>query len=144
MGRLKGEDLIKFCTRCTEFHKVGGTKRQIQFAHANHADGDVTWNIIKRVYNDLLDDTYSGLSRKDWTFRTHSEEERDAMFDDLMECREYYRKNYASEPSNTDPIGLAETDDDDEKKKSGDWLTYIIIGVAAAAIIALLIPWKKK
>lgn len=148
MGRLKGTDLRDFFSKCNEFHKVGGTPRQIQFVHNTHKDGDATYSIITRAYSDVLFGTMSGITRRDWTFKTNTKEERDAMYDDLVACKAEYDALFTPTPSTTDPLGQggSSTDDkkDDEKKDGSGWLTYIVIGVAAAAIIALLIPWKKK
>ena len=86
----------------------------------------------------------SGLSRKDWTFKTNTDIERDAMYNDLMESKSEYDAFVGTNPStqtSLDPVGSADPDDE---KKTSDLTTYIIIGAAAAIIIALLIPWKKS
>ena len=142
MGRLKGQDLANFFAKCTGYQKVGGTPRQIKFKHDTSNAGDKTYEIITRVYRDVLFGTMSGLNRKDWTFKTNTKEERDNMYEDLRECEAEYNALFGPEPSNQQPLGGGTGDDDDVKKKS-DLTTYIIIGAAAAVIIALVIPWKK-
>ena len=48
-------------------------------------------------------------------------------------------------PTNTPAEGEnAPIKEDDEDKKKPDWLTYAIIGLAAVALILLIIPKRKK
>jgi hypothetical protein len=150
MGRLKGQNLIKFGANCKRFYKVGGTPRQIKFEHNSHEQGNEIYEIITEAYSDVLFGTMSGMSRKDWTFKTDTAENRDAMFADLEECVEEYKALVGGNVPNsntplpgTDP-GTGDPADPDDEKKTSDLTTYIIIGAAAAIIIALLIPWKKS
>lgn len=146
MGKLKGKDLATFVERCTRFYKVGGTPRQIKFEHDSAADGDKTYEIITRVYSDVLFGTMSGFSRRDWTFKTNSEEERDAMFEDLQSSVNAYNDSFngSGDPSN-DSDDNKESDDDEEKKSflSGSTV-YVIMGAAAIILILLLWDTKKK
>ena len=150
MGILSKKDLATFAVKCKRFYKVGGTPRQIKFEHNSHEDGNDTFKIITDAYSDVMFGTISGLSRKDWTFKTNTEEERDAMYEDLSRRVAEYNESLMN--PNYDPsVSVGNGNDDDfsdtdfEPKKSTDWLTYIIVGVAAVAIIALLLwPRKKK
>lgn len=144
MGRLKGHDLVKFASNCKNFYKVGGTPRQIKFEHNSHEQGNETFEIITRVYSDVLFGTMSGLNRKDWTFKTNTESERDAMYNELMESKSEYEALVGTNPSTQTSLDPVDPADPDDEKKTSDLTTYIIIGAAAAIIIALLIPWKKS
>ena len=140
--KLQGYKLEYCSEHIVSYRKMSAGKR-MKVVCDSKEDGEAVHSYLKGVYGSKSYD--KGLDWEDFTMIFSSKDDRDDAYKDLDGALTEFRE---ANPEHTPMYGTGTGDDptspDDSDTEKTDWTTYIIIGAAAAIIIALLIPWKRK
>lgn len=153
---LTGENLKYAAENIKECRKHGYNKRRVLIVASSHFTGRTLAPILQEAYNatDIAD--YSG-GYEDFSLCFDTVWRRDEVVNQINAAIAKYRSEHPELLNTPDPSLPWETEDetpeaaesaeetpDTPQKESPDWTTYIIIGLAAVAIVLLVWPKKKK
>ena len=144
MGKLKGNDLAFIAAHYEKISKAYAT--QIYFCFDNKTDGATAFNILKRVYAEECNyDAWAGWfgsgDKRDFYLGFTTKQVRNDVFDEIIDSISNYRQ--ANPDFSSPDYTYTSTDSGEDSAGAKNYTTYIIIGVAAAIIIALLL-WNRK
>lgn len=149
MKKLTKEQIVFLSNHMTAMDKA--YKTQIYFCFDDKESGEDAFDLLQNVYSDECNyNAWSGWfgvgDKRDFYLGFTSKQARDNVYNDIKNAKDSYQSTnqYQEEHLNSGSGNGNTPDTDTTNSKAKDWVTYIIIGVAVAVIIALLIPWKKS
>lgn len=138
--KLTGKNLEYVSDNMVSCKKHLIDKRGMTVTVADESTGEQVKNRLMSAY--AAKDYYKGLGWKDFTITFPTVWQRDEAVNDVNAAVIEYRDmqdDPGIEP--TEPASIAQPDEEETDKP--DYTTYVIIGVAAAIIIAMLL-WRRK
>lgn len=139
MGRLKGENIAFFSKHIEQFDKA--YQKQIYFCFDTPSNGEAMFKVLRNTYGDGFKNCNYGADYRDFYMVFNDGGARTWVYDDINSSLVAYRlahgNDVVEDPENT-------TVSDVEVTKSGSSTTYIIIGVAAVAVILIMLLWDRK
>ena len=148
---LTGENLKYAAENIKECRKHGYNKRRVLIVTGSDKKGRNLAAILQTAYNATGIADYSG-GYKDFSLCFDTMWRRDEVVQQINAAISKYRAEHSeiyNPPQQTEPPISGENLETTEntetpQKESPDWTTYIIIGLAAVAIVLLVWPKKKK
>lgn len=144
MQKLKQNEIQFLAYHLSAYDKAYST--QIYFLFDTKENGEEGFDLLKRVYGDECNyDAWSGWfgvgDKRDFYLGFDGKEAREQVYNDIKNAIDSYKSSnqYDINDSTGD---LTASGTSNTTTKTNDWTTYIVLGAAAAIIIALL--WKKK
>ena len=147
MGKLTGEALAFVAEHMRECRKAGGAlKRQMVVTcdSSTNAKTIVPW--LKSLWGA---EKIVGDIKKESSIKFEYMWQRDQAVEQINAEVNAYRLAHPelivpTTPQTPETPTQTEPDPDEPEKEAIDWTTYIVIGVAAVAIILLIWPKRKK
>lgn len=154
MGRLSGDDLAWMYGHLKPNYHQLARKDRLWFAFDNQSEGRKGHDIIVRVYRDYYEDSGDVGNYTDFNIKFSSRDAAEWVLADIQDSFQAYYTYHPEtvmggqggdeSPEPPDPYTNTNPGTDSSDKKTTDWITYIVIGVAAVAIVILLLRWKPK
>ncbi len=124
-------------------------KTQIYFCFDSKDSGSKAYEFLKKAYSDECNyDAWSGWfgigDKRDFYLGFVSQKARDSVYDDIRNALDAFQ---STNQYQNDFLSIDEPNNGgnpDTGTKNADWITYLIIGAAAVAVIMLLWDRKKK
>lgn len=140
--KLTGKNLEYVALNVVEIKKATLDKRGMYVKVSDSSTGEQVMQRLKKAY--AAKDYYKGLGWKDFTITFPTVWQRDEAVNDANEALIEYRDTHDEPAPTPDPDTPTPTmPKDEEETDKPAYTTYVIIGVAAAIIIALLL-WRGK
>lgn len=148
MGKLTGNTLKYFADHMKSCEKApGAQKRRLHLVGDSHESAEYMARIVTSAWGAEWYDADS--LAKFAVVKFEYVWQRDNAVNEINKEVNAYRNSHQDSVleemlgGDNDGNNAPQKDDEDDEKKT-DWTTYIIIGLAAVALILLVIPKRKK
>ena len=140
MGKLTSTQLTFIAANKEAIDKV--YSRQIKFCFNNKVNGERAFDMINEAYKSDIRNYHYGTDKRDFRFEFTSKDRRNEIYAEIIDDLTKYHEENGYDGGSA--VYNSVFGDANNTKTNSKRTTYIIIGMVAVFVLALVLTLKKK